>query len=160
MQTIELKTAPELRRIVLAAFPSYRKHKVFLSVFSTRGERINSYWDGGTRDEYAIVELTSMRQAAMPSVGHPYYEIKGRGIPSGEDQYVSVDHVGNVTLKAIPVGFVLVSAGTFCGKPATAHLHFHPDNLAKYLEATKPQVQHTCHYPGAEPDSCRACKGS
>lgn len=133
MDTVTLKTAPALKRILAAAFPTYRKQKAFVSAFSAHGQNINSYWDGGSRDEHAIVELGSLRLKTLPTRTHPFFDLAGRGVANVEDNFVTIDHVGNVTLKAIPPGFVLVTAGTFCGKPATAHFHFHPADMPKYL---------------------------
>ena len=134
MQTIQLKTAPEVRRVIAAAFPSYRKQAAFLSVFNG-GVSINSYWDGGSRDEFAIVELANMNRKSLPTRTHPYFDIAVKGLTNQENQDVSVDHVGNVTLKHLPEGFALVSAGTFCGKPATAHVYLNQENMAKLLAA-------------------------
>lgn len=132
IQTVTLKTSPEVKRVILAAFPSYKKHSAFLSVFNG-GHSINSYWDGGSRDEYAIVELATLTRKTLPTRTHPYFEIAARGLCNQETQDVHVDHVGNVTLKHLPDGFALVSAGTFCGKPATAHVFLNPENMAKLL---------------------------
>ena len=131
---IELKDAPELKQVILAAFPSYRKKTCFFSAFNGE-QNINSYWDGGSRDEYAVVELASMRRIPMPMASHPYFDVAVHGLASKETEAVRSDHAGNIYLKVLPVGFALVSAGTFCGKPATAHIYFNPDNLAKYLPA-------------------------
>lgn len=131
--TVELRHDPRMKAIVRAAFPRYAKRRAYVSVFSSHGERINSYWDGGSRDEYAIVELATLRPSTLPTATHPYFDLAARGVASTEDEYVTVDHVGNVRLKAIPPGFVLVQAGTFCGKPATAHCAFHPADLPQQL---------------------------
>lgn len=156
---IQLSKDRTIKRIVSVAFPNYRKRTAWLSTFSERGQQINSYWDGGTRDEYAIVRLDDMTRAPMPSVGHPYFEVRGAGIPSGEDQYVSIDRVGNVTLKALPPGFVLVCAGTFCGKPATAKIYVNPADMPRMLPAPAPK--HTCHMPSSDFElakrNCPAC---
>lgn len=130
----ELKSAPELKRVVLAAFPSYRKLRCTFSAFQGE-ENINSYWDGGTKDEFAIVELSTMQRRALPSKTHPFYEVARYGMANKENEVIRTDHVGNIYLKLLPAGFALVKAGTFCGKPATAHIFFNPDNLAKYLAA-------------------------
>lgn len=130
---VELKSAPDIRRVVLSAFPSYRKHNAYISVFGEHGKTINSYWDGGSRDEYAVVELSTGKRHALPTQSHPYFNIVRNGAANTEDANVSVDHVGNVTLKHLPEGFVLVQAGTSCGKPATAHLYVPPENMAKLL---------------------------
>jgi hypothetical protein len=131
METITLKTAPEISKIVKAAFPAYKKQKVFLSVFSPKS--INTYWDGGSRDEYALVDLSSMRTKSLPTSTHPFFDVQDHGLANTNGNHVTVDHVGNITLNAIPEGFALVSAGTFCGKPATAHVRLHPNNMPRML---------------------------
>lgn len=135
MDTVTLKSSPGLKRVLAAAFPNYKKRNAFVSAFSDRGQNINSYWDGGSRSEHAIVELATLKLKALPTRTHPFFDLAGRGVANVEDNFVTIDHVGNVTLKAIPPGFVLVTAGTFCGKPATAHFHFHPADMPKYLTA-------------------------
>ena len=132
--TITLRSAPEIKRIVEAAFPSYRKHKATLSVFNG-GVNINSYWDGGSRDEYAVVDLATCRRGALPTASHPYFDVARHGIANVETDVISVDHVGNVTLKVLPEGFALVAAGTFCGKPATAHIYLHSSSYARIAAA-------------------------
>lgn len=135
MQTITLRDAPEVLRIVRAAFPDYRKLRAFLSPF-THPKQVNSYWDGGSRNEYAIVELDTLRRKSLPTATHPYFDVARRGLANAQDEYTHVDHVGNVTLTTLPVGFVLVQAGTFCGKPATAHVFVNPENMTKFLAGT------------------------
>lgn len=134
MASIDVKLAddPTVKRIVQTAFPNYRKRTAWIRVWSG-SQNINSYWDGGSRDEYAIVELATMTRRPMPTVGHPYFEVKAQGVPTGSDSFVEVDHVGNVTLKILPAGYVLVQAGTFCGKPATARIIANPADMPKYL---------------------------
>lgn len=131
-EKIDLKSAPEIKRVVCAAFPSYRKHNAFLSAFNG-GVNINSYWDGGSRDEFSIVELSTLRRIPVPNSTHPYYDIASRGMANQSDGVVETDHVGNVTLNVLPEGFALVAAGTFCGKPTTAHVYLNPANLVKLL---------------------------
>jgi hypothetical protein len=132
MNTISLKTAPEVKRVVTAAFPSYKKHSAFLSVFNG-GVGINSFWDGGSRDEFAVVELATGHRKVLPTRTHPYFDVAVRGLTNTETQDIEVDHVGNITLKHLPEGFALVSAGTFCGKPATAHVWVNAANMTKLL---------------------------
>jgi hypothetical protein len=51
-----------------------------------------------------------------------------------------VDGRGNATLKVLPEGFVLVEAGTFLGKPATAKVFLNPANITKILPAGWPDA--------------------
>mgnify|MGYP001563450181 CR=1 FL=1 len=133
MTKISLKSAPEVKRVVTVAFPEYKKHNAYLSVFPEAGMNINSYWDGGSKDEYAIVDLATMTQKPMPTTTHPYFDIMAKGI-QGENAFLEVSQRGNVTLKVLPENFALVSAGTFCGKRATAHVYLPAQNMPKLLE--------------------------
>jgi hypothetical protein len=128
MQTINLKLAPEVKAVIQAAFPGYKKHSAFLSEFSSVS--INSYWDGGSKSYYALVELATNRTKALPTSTHPYYDLNGA---NGSNQDVTVQN-GVVTLNRLPEGFALVENGTFCGKPATAHVWVNAANLTKLLE--------------------------
>jgi len=136
-QRFPLKNSPELKQVVCAAFPSYKKHDAYLSAFPESGKNINSYWDGGSRDEYAIVELATMKRQPMPTSTHPYFDVARRGMANQSNGVLESDHVGNITLKVLPEGFALVSAGVFCGKSATAHVFLNPANLAKLLPAVQ-----------------------
>jgi hypothetical protein len=134
MNIIEsLKNAPEVKQVITAAFPGYKKHRAYLSEFSPM--QINSYWDGGSRDEFAIVELATMQRKSLPTSSHPYFDVAARGMANQSNEIVESDHVGNVTLKVLPEGFALVSAGTFCGKAATAHVFLNAANMTKFLSA-------------------------
>lgn len=133
-ERVELKTSPEVKRVVTAAFPDYRKKNAVLVPFSN-GVNINSYWDGGSKSEFAIVELSTMTRRPLPSSTHPYFEVVRPGMANQTSEYFESDHVGNITLKILPAGFALVQAGTCCGKPATAYVYLNPDNLAKLLPA-------------------------
>lgn len=133
MQTLSMKQHPEIARIVRAAFPGYKKHNVFLSAFGEHGHSINTYWDGGSRDCYALVDLATGQQRSLPTRTHPYFDVVRAGVANQENEAIAVDHVGNVTLKVLPEGVALVQGGTFCGKPATAHVFLNPANFAKLL---------------------------
>ena len=133
METIDLAKRSAIKRIVLTAFPEYRKRKVFLSEFSESGKNINSFWEGGSRNVYAIVHLPSMSRSTLPTQTHPYFDVALRGAARQETPDIVSDAQGNVTLKRLPVDFALVEAGTFCGKPATAHIYLHGANLPNLL---------------------------
>lgn len=134
METINLKSAPEVKKVVLTAFPEYKKHNAFLSAFHPM--QINSYWDGGSKDYFAIVELSTMQRKSLPTSTHPYFDVAARGMANQDNGIVESDHVGNITLKILPEGFALVRGGVFCGKTATAHVFLNPDNFAKLLPSS------------------------
>src|SRR5271165_5551126 len=131
LETVELKQSQAIKRIILSAFPNYKKHKAFVSFFMSK-VNISSYWDGGSRDEFAIVHIETGERKPLPTSTHPYFDIAAHGLANQATEDVESDHVGNVYLKRLPDGFALVSAGTFCGKPATAHVYLSSD---KQLQA-------------------------
>ena len=117
MHAVTLSTAPELRRLIQAAFPDYRKKSAFLSA-ATDVTLSGTYWDGGSRNEYAAIDLATGRNAGAPQYDPPQF-----GGPRTDPRV------------QLPVGVAIVRAGTFCGKPATAHVYLHPDNVARLLPA-------------------------
>lgn len=133
MDKLALRQYPEVKRVVTVAFPSYRKLHAYVSTFPEHGMNINSYWDGGSKREYALVELATMQRKVLPTSTHPFFEIAERGLANQHTTVVETDHVGNITLKMIPEGYALVESGTFCGKPATAHIYINAANFAKAL---------------------------
>lgn len=134
MQTITLRSEPAIARIVRAAFSAYKKHNCFLSVFSQEhGKTINSYWDGGSRDIYVIVDLSTMTVRSLPTSTHPYFDIERHGGANQENPDVVTDDKGIITLKHLPEGFALVQGGTFCGKTATVHVYLNSANMNKLI---------------------------
>ena len=116
---IELKDYPEIKAVILAAFPGYRKKQAGIESresFSMHG----TYWDGGSRNEYAAVDLVSMRSKGAPQ--YPPTQFGGPGTQTMD----------------IPLNVAIVEAGTFCGKPATARVLVRAENFARLLpEAVK-----------------------
>lgn len=117
MQRIDLKTAPELVKVIRAADSTYRKHQATLSARETVCLS-GTYWDGGSRSEYTAVDLVTGR-----SKGAPHYDPPQFGGPM-------VDPV-----VAIPEGIAIVETGIFQGKQATARVYVNPSNMAKLLTA-------------------------
>ena len=115
LHKVKLTTAPEVKAIVLAAFPSYRKHDAYLSPH-IEVCLSGTYWDGGTRHEYVAVDLASKHSQGAPRYNPPQF-----GGPAISPRV------------ELPVGVAIVAGGVFCGKPATATVYIHPDNLAKLL---------------------------
>lgn len=114
--------------------PSYRKHAAYVHTFGSRGKAVNSYWDSGSRAEYALVHLATRQCHSLPTATHPYFDIAHAGLLNSENQDLAVDHIGNVILKRLPAVFALVEAGVSCGKAATASVYYS-------AEALVPQVQ-------------------
>lgn len=114
---LEVKQYPELLALIRAAFPSYRKHKAYLTVTDTV-ELQGTYWDSGSRSTYVAVDLASKVSRGAPQYAPP--------------QFGGPRSTPTVTL---PVGVAIVEGGIFCGKPATARVFIHPDNATKFLPA-------------------------
>jgi hypothetical protein len=103
--------------LVRAAFPGYKRKSVAIDAASTVTV-YNLNWDGGSRNEYAAVELATARKLgdlarfAMMWPGHNYAE--GKSLP-------------------VPEGTVVVRGGTFCGKQSRLTLYVNPADMPKHL---------------------------
>ena len=117
MNIIELKTAPELVRVIKSADNTYRKMKAFLRVGSTV-TLSNTYWDGGSRSTYTAVCLTTGHNKGAPQYAPPQF-----GGPA------------NAPTVSIPEGIAIVETGVFQGKTATATVYLNPANVAKLIPA-------------------------
>lgn len=118
---------PEIKRIIEASGVRGKQGDVVVDVF--HGPRtVNSYWDGGSKDEFAIVDLDSGKAWNVPTT-HPYFDRR----PDGE-------RCGNLELRELPPNCCLVQGGTFCGKPATYRIHLREENLAKLLPAPSAEI--------------------
>jgi len=132
--TFQLSAVPALKRLVLAAFPEYRRRTVSASTFPEQGTQVNSFWDGGSRDQYMLLDEAG-RKRTLPT-SHPYFDVARHGNPAGENELVKIDARGNITLKALPAGCVLVRGGTFCGKPAQAHVYLPAEQEQSLITAS------------------------
>jgi hypothetical protein len=77
----------------------------------------STYWSGGTRSTYRVVELTSGKQERIAGNGAPDcfgIDLNGQGI----------------TLKP---GYAVVEHSIFCGKDGGLTFYIHPDNAGKFL---------------------------
>lgn len=91
-------TEPLIQGICRAAFPNYSGRMFKLRVQETVDVR--SYWDGGSRDYFAFVDLATLRASGeLPSM-HPAFDPHYRGSDA----------------VAIPDGFACVRHSIFCGK--------------------------------------------
>lgn len=114
-KAIDLKSAPEVLRVIRAADPTYRKHRAYLHVQESVSLS-GTYWDGGSLSTYTAVDLATGRSKGAPQYNPPQF-----GGPK-------VDPLVN-----IPEGVAIVETGVFCGKTANASVYLHPANAAKLL---------------------------
>ena len=100
-------TKHPLAALARRAFPSYRGRR-FTVIVSDRARRLASYWDGGSRDTFAVVQGG---QVICPPTWAPY---GGEGAPD----YVPV------------AGAVLVEHSFFMGKAFGCTIYLHPSDAA------------------------------
>lgn len=112
-----LKNAPEVKRVIQAADPSYKKHSAVL-VQCESVELHGTYWDGGSRYTYTAVELATFRVKDAPQFNPPQF-----GGPQSSP------------VVTIPEGIAIVKTGTFCGRTASATVFINPANANKLLTA-------------------------
>jgi len=106
--------AEEVKRVVKAAFPSYNGRKI--SISTNIPSRLDSYWDGGSRDYYAFVQLSTLKAVELPT-NHPFFE---KDKPRD--------------LSALPLGMAIVRHSIFCGKDVGCAVFVNPQDLnPKYL---------------------------
>jgi hypothetical protein len=114
---LALNQYPELKKIVVAAKPDYRKKNVIIHVvtelelFNQRS--IASMNDSSSWSDYTAVNLTTLKAIAAVDMGLNTPNFK------------------------LPKDICIVSTGYFCGKKATASIYFHPDNVAKLIPGSK-----------------------
>jgi hypothetical protein len=108
-------TDPVAKQIAGICFPEYTGKKYSVSVVAP-GMRTDSCWQGGSRDYWAVLQLSTMKVASIPENG------------SGFGQYK------NALEMPLPApDFALVRHSIFCGKDAGIHIYLHADNGAKLL---------------------------
>jgi hypothetical protein len=94
-----------------------RKRSFFFSLFPAKGMDLDSYWSGGSRDYYAIIELATGKRHDVGS-NHPMFE-------AGKPRY----------LGTLPEGFVLLQYGVFCGKTATPYVYLNQADAPRLISA-------------------------
>jgi hypothetical protein len=110
---------PELSKITRACFPKNRKP---IQVKEFHGpKQVNSYWDGGSKDEYFLYSLAENRSLGLPT-SHPYFDRRDNG-----------ERCGTIELRELPENCCLVQGGTSCGKPSRITIYFRPENLATLI---------------------------
>ena len=102
MIELQLNTVPDVANVVRVAFPDYRKKKVFAQVFPERGQNINSYWDGGSKDVFTLVHLETKQRLPLPTQSHPYFDIvRGNLAKACFSDIISVEHQESATAEQI-----------------------------------------------------------
>jgi hypothetical protein len=86
---------PEVRDIVKRCFPDYNGRKIAVLPFPGRLS-LKSYWDGGSRDYWAVTRLAE----------GPIFDVPENGT-------FFTPELGDVT--TLPVGYVIARHSIFCG---------------------------------------------
>jgi hypothetical protein len=75
----------------------------------------NTFWDGGSKNEYRAVRLADGRSASLETGSSPWTAVSE-----------------GVTVDLVP-GVAIVERSTFCGKVQPLRVHLHPENAARLL---------------------------
>ena len=110
----------KVRAVCKAAFPDYTGNKCKVT-FETGPINMSSYWDGGSRDYFAVVRLVDCKVVTIPQ--QSAYDRRINGLESFE----------------IPAGFVVVERSIFCGKDLGLTIHARPDG-SQFLPAESVQL--------------------
>lgn len=102
MDIVQLKDRPDLKAIIAMVDPTWRKQKAILTTGRNEVQLSGTYWDGGTCNNYYLVNLKTRRCTPLPNYAPPQF-----GGPK-EDPVQQLED-----------GFAVVRMGIFCGKPAT-----------------------------------------
>ena len=93
MSIIYLDATPEVKAMARMAFPNYTGRKFKLDN-SGRPVNVTSYWDGGSRDYYSAVNLSTGTRIDVPQNGTPFdggaVAPDGVTVPPG---YVIAEHL-------------------------------------------------------------------
>jgi len=107
METITKKSHPKEWAIIIKALPNYRKRSAFLHANQTSVTLHGRYWDGGSRTTWHIIRGNLVEQ-----------------VPSRNDYpFTSPETEIDLRNPNDGVSVMVVSSGTFCGKPSTASLY-------------------------------------
>ncbi len=109
-------TAPEVQEIARAAFPDYTGRKFSVAAFQGP-MNLASYWDGGSRTYYAVVDLNTKKSVEIPQSGTMFDKQTYR-------------------MTTLPFNLAVVAHSIFMGKDGGITIYVNPDNLTKMLPKT------------------------
>ena len=107
MDIVQLTPGTKLASIVKLVS---KKRKAILAKPKTAVPISGTYWDGGSRSDWFLINLASMKAVPLAHQNPPQF-----GGPK-EDP-----------IQPLEPGYALICAGVFCGKPATPVVYFHPE---------------------------------
>ena len=107
MDIVTLQPGTDLANIVKLVS---KKRKAILARPTTEVRISGSYWDGGSRSDYFLVNIATKEVVPIPGVSPMQF---------GGPKEDPVQH--------LQPGFAIIEAGTFCGKPSTPTVYLHPE---------------------------------
>jgi len=114
---IRIKTK-EVRQIVDATFPDYRRKEVVIDARETVTFR-DLNWSGGTKVEYRACGLDGVTNDRRLDMGRP----------------APWDNPYEGLTVNIPLDCAVVQWGYFCGKPSMMYIYVNPANMPKFITA-------------------------
>jgi len=100
-------------KIISKTFPEYKGRKI--KICTTIPTRLNSYWEGGSRNFYCFYEIDTEKTFSVNS-NHPYFE---KDSPR--------------QLSKLPSNVLLVSHVIFCGKDMGITIYVNPSDIDPLL---------------------------
>lgn len=105
-----------VRLIAAASFPGYSGRTFRVRVHDSGRMNLSSYWDGGSRSYYVVLQLSTMKTVEVPQNGSGFDGF-GFGIQS---ELPAAD-------------FAVIEHSIFCGKDSGITIHVHSSNAAPLL---------------------------
>lgn len=87
-----------------------KKRKAIIARPTTEVRLSGTYWDGGSRSDYFLIDLNTMQVVPLAGSAPPQF---------GGFREDPVQHLQRHQ--------AIVEAGTFCGKPSTPTVYLHPE---------------------------------
>ena len=100
--------------LINASFPDYKGRKLRVAP-RTGPLQMISYWEGGSRSYFVIIDMVRGRRMEVPQNGTPFDD---PNIPS---------------IKNVPPGYVVVEHRIFCGEDLGLTFHIHPLDMPALL---------------------------
>jgi len=115
MTIIHLDPTTEIKNLARQCFPRYRGRSFTINN-SGRSVNINSYWDGGSRSKFVMLDLATGKRLDIAQNGTVH-----DGGPIAPDGV------------KVPAGYVLAEHVIFCGKDLGITFHVDPNTATAFL---------------------------
>jgi hypothetical protein len=123
MSTIYLEPNDPAAQKLNAATFRYSGRTFQARVHEHGGMSLTSYWDGGSKSNYRVVELATMKSIPIPENGSGFTAVDRAYGPAG------------LPLDLPAAGYAVVEHSIFCGKDTGITIHLHAENAAALLPA-------------------------